>query len=77
MDERLIFVCCFIVGMIVGFIIGYLTSRQKPDGEIVIEKTSDEDGERELMRWVLEMDLDDIKKSSQIIFSVKDETSKK
>ena len=77
MDERLIFACCFIIGLIAGFIIGYLTSRQKPDGEIVIEKTSDEDGERELMRWVLEMDLDDIKKSSQIIFSVKDETSKK
>lgn len=62
---------------LLAFIIGFLLGRQfsKPDknGIIVIEPT--EDGERERIRFVLDLDLDDIKEKHSITFSVDNHSS--
>lgn len=51
-----------------GFIFGRISKRNKEDGIIFIEMT--EDRERERVRFVLGMGLDEIKKKSQLVFKV-------
>ena len=64
-----------LVCLAIGFIAGRLSKKQHHDGQIIIEPT--EDNDRERLIWKLDMELDDIKKKSQITFQVADHTSKK
>ena len=59
----------------IGFLCGMNLRKKHSDGTIIIEPTEDDD--REKVIWKLDMELDDIKKYSQIVFDVKNTTSKK
>ena len=65
-------VLIFIVAIVFSFIFGWALSKhlnkKSNDGMIFIEPT--EDGERERIRFVLNMELDDIKKKTFLIFKV-------
>ena len=54
--------------IIVCFFIGRFSVNNKYDGNVFIEPTEDEDRDR--IRFVLEMELDDIKKMKKITFKV-------
>lgn len=74
--KYVIVIVVLIVGwFIAGIIVGKNIRKDQCDGTIVIEPT--EDGDRERLIWKLNMDLDDIKKHSQVVFNVENNTSKK
>lgn len=66
-----------LIGYTIAFLSGALSAyfilRPKKDGSIVIEKS--EDGERDRIRFLLGMDLDEIKKYKSITFFVEDHTT--
>lgn len=64
-----------LIAMAIGFLLGLTLTKRKIDGAIIIEPTEDTDRER--LIWKLDMDLDDIKKHSQVVFNVENNTSKK
>lgn len=64
-----------LIAAAIGFILGVALTKKKIDGTIIIEPT--EDNDRERLIWKLDMDLDDIKKHSQVVFNVENNTSKK
>lgn len=64
-----------LIAMAIGFLLGLTLTKRKIDGTIIIEPTEDTDRER--LIWKLDMDLDDIKKHSQVVFNVENNTSKK
>ena len=64
-----------IIAAAIGLLLGLTLMKRKIDGTIVIEPTEDTDRER--LIWKLDMDLDDIKKHSQVVFNVENNTSKK
>lgn len=75
MSNYWLFALIMAFALFLGFIIGQLTSKKHTDGRIIIEPT--EDNDRERLIWKLDMDLDDIKKHSQVVFNVENNTSKK
>ena len=68
--------CLTVILFFLGIVIGRTVFRRKSesDGMIFVEPT--EDGERERIRFVLNMDLDEIKQRKQIIFVIMDSESK-
>ena len=64
-----------LIAVAIGFLLGLTLTKRKIDGTIIIEPTEDTDRER--LIWKLDMDLDDIKKHSQVVFNVENNTSKK
>lgn len=64
-----------LIAVAIGFLLGLTLTKRKIDGTIVIEPT--EEADRERLIWKLDMDLDDIKKHSQVVFNVENNTSKK
>lgn len=64
-----------ILAAAIGFLCGMNLRKKHSDGTIIIEPTEDEN--REKVIWKLDMELDDIKKYSQVVFDVKNTTSKK
>lgn len=64
-----------LIAIAIGFLLGLTLTKRKIDGTIVIEPT--EEADRERLIWKLDMDLDDIKKHSQVVFNVENNTSKK
>ena len=64
-----------LIAAAIGFLLGLTLTKRKIDGTIVIEPT--EDTYRERMIWKLDMDLDDIKKHSQVVLNIENNTSKK
>ncbi len=58
-----------IISFVVGFAIGRIRRKQKSDGQIFVEPTEETDRER--IRFVLNIELDDIVKKQQILFDVK------
>ena len=75
MKEYLIMAAIAIVSILVGIFIEMIRVKQHRDGTIIVETT--EDGQRERIRMILDLDLDDIKKKNRLIFTIDDETSKK
>ena len=73
MREYLILIGLSVLWLVAGFIFGKLSSKTKPNGTIIIEPT--EDGERERVRFVLDMDLDEIKTKRCLIFTVENQLS--
>ena len=64
-----------LIAVAIGFLLGLTLTKRKIDGTIVIEPT--EEADRERLIWKLDMDLDDVKKHSQVVFNVENNTSKK
>lgn len=61
--------------LIVGYLIGkFWDDKETFDGTIVIEPGEDD---REVMRWVLDMELDDISQKEKILFKVENHLSQK
>lgn len=60
--------------LIVGFVIGRFRLRKKKDGTVIIELT--EDRQRDRVRFVLDLDLDDIKKKSFLTLEVQNMLNK-
>lgn len=64
----LIFIVAIVFSFIFGWVLSKYLNKKSDDGMIFIEPT--EDGERERIRFVLNMELDDIKKKTFLIFKV-------
>ncbi len=75
MKEYVILVCIAIVCLAIGFIIGRFGLKKNIDGTVVLEQT--EDGERDRIRFVLDLELDEIKDKTQLVFKVENDLSQK
>ncbi len=74
MREYWILILVSIVWLALGLVFGRLSKKTpSSDGTIIIEPT--EDGERERVRFVLDMDLDEIKTKRCLIFTVENQLS--
>lgn len=67
-EHKLLYVAVFVFIFFSGWIIGKM-SREK-GGTIRIE--TNEDGSRDVIRFILNLDLDDIRKEKAILFKVED-----
>lgn len=67
-EHKLMYVAVFVVVFFSGWIIGKM-SREK-GGIIRIE--TNEDGSRDVIQFILNLDLDDIRKEKTILFKVED-----
>ena len=76
MSEKLLLWIAIVIALIISGIIGYLIGHRKANGIIYVEPVED-DPERDRIRFILDMDLDTIKKQPQIVFRVEDKTSQK
>lgn len=75
MKEYVILICIIVVCLGLGFIIGRFGLKKHIDGTVVIEQT--EDGERDRIRFVLDLELDEIKAKTQLVFKVENDLSQK
>lgn len=73
MKEYMILAIAVIISNAIGFIFGHFIFKKKSNGSVVIERT--EDGERERIRFVLDLELDEIKGKSQLILDVENHLS--
>ena len=74
--ESIIIIAVLVIGwFIVGIIVGKNIRKDQCDGTIFIEPT--EDPNRDRVRFVLDLELDDIRKRKRLIFLVKNTDSKK
>ena len=74
MREYWILILVSMVCIVLGLIFGRLSKKTpSSDGTIIIEPT--EDGERERVRFVLDMDLEQIKSKRRVIFAVENKLS--
>lgn len=68
MKEYIIYTAITVVALLIGYIFGHFVFRKHQDGTIVIEMS--EDRERERVRFVLELDLDELKDRKQITLGI-------
>ena len=74
--ESIIVIVVLVVGwFIAGIIVGKSIRKDQCDGTIFIEPT--EDPNRDRVRFVLDLELDDIRKRKRLIFLVQNVDSKK
>lgn len=73
MREYIIFALVVALSWVLGFIFARIFTRHKANGTIVIAMS--EDGEREQIRFILDMDLDDIKNKKELILTVENHVS--
>ena len=74
--ESIIIIVVLVVGwFIAGIIVGKSIRKNQCDGTIFIEPT--EDPNRDRVRFVLDLELDDIRKRKRLIFLVQNVDSKK
>ena len=73
MREYIILIAVAIVWLGLGYIFGRFMLKRHRDGSIVIELT--EDKERERVRFVLDLDLDEIKYKKQVVLKVENNLS--
>lgn len=71
-EYKLIFVVTCMVIFLSGWLIGKMG--HKRDGIIRIE--TNEDGSRDVIRFILNLDLDDIRKHKSLVFKVEDLSKK-
>lgn len=64
-----------IVAFCAGLVTGIVLSKRPKQGQIVIEEN--EDKTRDCVRFILPIDIDEIKKVASLTFEVIDKTSKK
>lgn len=75
MNEYLIWVSAIIASLALGYIFGKLLTKKHCDGSVVLEMT--EDGERERVRFVLDLDLDDLEERKDITLRIDNRLSQK
>lgn len=73
MENYLFIVGAFLVGILFGFLLYYFILRKKKNGTVVIERT--EDRERERVRFVIDMDLDEMKNRKFLLFKIENNLS--
>lgn len=74
--EYVVVIAVLIIGwFIAGIIVGKSIRKDQCDGTIFIEPT--EDPNRDRVRFVLDLELDDIRKRKRLIFMVQNVDSKK
>ena len=74
--ENIIIIVVLIVGWFIGgIVVGKNIRKNQCDGTIFIEPT--EDPNRDRVRFVLDLELDDIRKRKRLIFMVQNVDSKK
>ena len=74
--ESIIVIAVLVIGwFIAGIIVGKNIRKDQCDGTIFIEPT--EDPNRDRVRFVLDLELDDIRKRKRLIFLVQNVDSKK
>lgn len=69
-----ILIAVSIIWLVLGYIFSRIKLKKHSDGSVVVEMT--EDGERERVRFVLDLDLDDIKSKNLLILKVENNLSK-
>lgn len=62
------------LGVIFAFFLGWRFAKTQYDGTIRIEVN--EDGSRDVIRFILDLDLDDIRKHKSLVFKVEDLSQK-
>ena len=72
LEHKLLYIAVFAFIFFSGWLIGKM-SREK-GGTIRIE--TNEDGSRDVIRFILNLDLDDIRKEKEILFRVEDLSKK-
>ena len=75
MNEYLIWVSVIVASLALGYIFGKLLTKKHSDGSVVLEMT--EDGERERVRFVLDLDLDDLEDRKEITLKIDNRLSQK
>lgn len=74
--EYVVVIAVLVIGwFIAGIIVGKFIRKNQCDGTIFIEPT--EDPNRDRVRFVLDLELDDIRKRKRLIFMVQNVDSKK
>lgn len=73
MKEYIFMGLAIIFCLLIGFIFGRFMLKRHRDGSVVIELT--EDKERERVRFVLDLDLDEIKYKNQLVLKVENNLS--
>lgn len=74
MKEYIILICIIFICLGFGFVIGRFGLKKHIDGTVVIEQT--EDGKRDRIRFVLDLELDEIKSKTQLVLKVENDLSK-
>jgi hypothetical protein len=75
MNEYVICILLAFVSSLIGFVFGRFGLKHHHDGSIVLEMT--EDGERERVRFVLGLDLDQLEDRHQVTLKIENNLSKK
>lgn len=73
MREYIILIVVSLIWLGLGFLFGRFMLKRHRDGSVVIELT--EDKERERVRFVLDLDLDEIKYKNQLVLKVENNLS--
>ena len=73
MKEYIFMGLAIVFCLLIGFIFGRFMLKRHRDGSVVIELT--EDKERERVRFVLDLDLDEIKYKNQLVLKVENNLS--
>ena len=73
MKQYIILACIVFVWFLIGLLAGLYFKKKKADGTVVIEMS--EDNERERIRFVLDIELDDIKSRKELLFKVENALS--
>ncbi len=75
MNEYVIYTLLVFFSLVLGFAFGRFGLKHHHDGSIVLEMT--EDGERERVRFVLGLDLDQLEDRHQVTLKIENNLSKK
>lgn len=75
MNEYVIYTLLVLFSLVLGFVFGRFGLKHHHDGSIVLEMT--EDGERERVRFVLGLDLDQLEDRHQVTLKIENNLSKK
>lgn len=75
MREYVIMGLIIVLSLVLGFLFGRFGLKHHRHGEIIIEMN--EDRSRERVRFVIDVDLEDLKKKNQIVLKVNNTLSKK
>ncbi len=75
MKDYIILAAIIVICLVSGFLIGRFGMKRTYDGDIIIEPTEDTD--RDAIRFVLNLELDEIEKKQHLVFKVRNHLSQK
>ena len=68
MNKDIVFAIAIIFALLIGVIVGKLSCKRKPDGTIVVENSPDR--ERTVIRFVMDIELEEIQNRKEIRLNV-------